>query len=395
MSAARAAAAIVTGALVLSLSGCGGDGDGDGEGTSELEKAQAKVTAKEKALDDAEAEFDEKSQQFCDASQDYVLALDRYGDLITTTAPTVGDVVEAGADLDDPRDAAESGAEDAVEAHQAVLDAKHELADAKAELQEVKNPGSASSSPPAETKEPKPLVPSATVTRVEQAEAELRAVQRGISEDTPLAQASQQFNAAVVALEMAWLRLFSDGGCLDDEQQEEAEAAVRAYTTALQQSLSDAGYYSAEVDGVYGPATVDAVESLQEAHGLPVTGTVDKATAEALENDLAAETGATAQDAAVATAAVQQTLKLAGFWDGPVDGEWTPALTDALKDFQTELGVKPTGTVDAATVAALEEAIAQAQSEPSESPSSESPDESSSPSSEESGGASATATSSS
>jgi peptidoglycan hydrolase-like protein with peptidoglycan-binding domain len=97
----------------------------------------------------------------------------------------------------------------------------------------------------------------------------------------------------------------------------------------------------------------------------------------------------------VATAAVQQTLKLAGFWDGPVDGEWTPALTDALKDFQTELGVKPTGTVDAATVAALEEAIAQAQSEPSESPSSELPDESSSPSSEESGGASATATSSS
>ena len=63
------------------------------------------------------------------------------------------------------------------------------------------------------------------------------------------------------------------------------------------------------------------------------------------------------------TAAVQQTLKLAGFWDGPVDGQWTPALTEALKDFQTELGVKPTGTVDAATIAALEKAIAEAQAE--------------------------------
>ena len=60
------------------------------------------------------------------------------------------------------------------------------------------------------------------------------------------------------------------------------------------------------------------------------------------------------------TAAVQQTLTLAGFWDGPVDGEWSPALTDALKDFQTHLGVPPSGTVDAATVAALEKAIAEA-----------------------------------
>ena len=49
------------------------------------------------------------------------------------------------------------------------------------------------------------------------------------------------------------------------------------------------------------------------------------------------------------TAAVQQTLKLAGYWDGPVDGEWTPALTEALKEFQTALGVKPSGEVDAAT----------------------------------------------
>ena len=82
---------------------------------------------------------------------------------------------------------------------------------------------------------------------------------------------------------MSWLRLFSDAGCLADEQQKQAEAAVRDYTKALQQSLLDAGYYDGEVDGVYGPATVDAVESLQKAHELPVTGTVDKATAAALE----------------------------------------------------------------------------------------------------------------
>ena len=116
---------------------------------------------------------------------------------------------------------------------------------------------------------------------------------------------------------------------------------------------------------MYGPATVDAVEALQKAHGLPVTGTVDKATAAALDEDLAAKGGAAAQEETASTAAVQQTLKLAGFWDGPVDGTWTPALTEALKEFQTELGVKPTGTVDAATIAALEKAIAKPKPEPS------------------------------
>ena len=84
----------------------------------------------------------------------------------------------------------------------------------------------------------------------------------------------------------------------------------------------------------------------------------------------------------VTTTAVQQTLKLAGFWDGPVDGEWTPELTDALKEFQTELGVKPTGTVDAATVAALEKAIAEAQAAPSEDTTDASPTAPSSESSE-------------
>jgi peptidoglycan hydrolase-like protein with peptidoglycan-binding domain len=173
-------------------------------------------------------------------------------------------------------------------------------------------------------------------------------------------EATQRFNAAAVALEMSWLKLFADTGCLTESQQELAQAAVHDYTVALQTSLSEAGYYQAAVDGVYGPATVEAVEALQKAHGLPVTGTVDKATAATLQADLQAKGGAAAQQALVSTAAVQQTLKLAGFWDGPVDGTWTPALTDALKAFQTKLGVKPTGTVDAATITALNESIATA-----------------------------------
>ena len=350
------------------LAGCGGEGDG----SSAITVAEARVTAKQEDLADAKADLEKKSAEFCGASKDYLTALDRYGDVITQTAVTVGDVRDAGSDLAEPQEDVVSGAEAAVAAQQAVVDAEQALTEAKAALAKAKKPGSTATTSAAPSS-PAPLAPAAAVNRVKKAEKELSAVQEGISDETPLTQASQQFNAAVVALEMSWLRLYADAGCLTDEQHQQAEAAVRAYTTALQTSLREAGYYAGEVDGVYGPETVAAVEALQAAHGLPSTGTVDKATAAALENDLAATGGATAQQAVATTAGVQQTLALAGFWDGPVDGEWSPALTEALKDFQTHLGVPPSGTVDAATVAALEKAIAEATAAPSESPSTESP----------------------
>ena len=365
----RRTAALIVAAVVLTMSAC----DSEGDGSSALEVAQAKVTAKEKALEDAQASLAEKSSAFCDATATYITALDRYGDLLTPTASTVGDVKEGGADLAQPQEAAMSGAEAAVAAQQAVVDAERELAEAEAALSAQKKSGSAAATNEPDTSSPTPLAPAASVTRVQQAESQFSAAQQGISDETPLALASQQFNAAAVALEMSWLRLFADAGCLTDEQEKQAQKAVSDYTSTLQTSLHDAGYYDEDIDGVYGPATVDAVQALQKAHGLPVTGTVDKATSAALQEDLAAKGGAVAQEAAASTAAVQQTLKLAGYWDGPVDGTWTPALTDALKAFQTELGVKPTGTVDAATVAALEKAIARATPEPSATGSSEAP----------------------
>lgn len=47
---------------------------------------------------------------------------------------------------------------------------------------------------------------------------------------------------------------------------------------------------------MYGPATADAIQALQKAHGLPVTGTVDKATQAPLQADLEAKGGAAAQE---------------------------------------------------------------------------------------------------
>ena len=88
--------------------------------------------------------------------------------------------------------------------------------------------------------------------------------------------------------------------------------------------------------------------------------------------ELAAKDKANADAAASAsiasTAALQQTLKLAGYWDGPIDGIWTPELTAAVSSAQKDLGVPVTGTVDAATVAAFQASLAALTATPEPTP---------------------------
>src|SRR5215217_5274828 len=79
---------------------CGGSGDG----SSALDVAEARVSAAERDLADARTDFTEKSAEFCVASATYLTALDRYGDVLTQTAVTVGDVRDAGTDLEQPRE---------------------------------------------------------------------------------------------------------------------------------------------------------------------------------------------------------------------------------------------------------------------------------------------------
>jgi murein L,D-transpeptidase YcbB/YkuD len=345
-------AAVSLAVIALTLTGCA-------DGVSPVERAQTQVAAAERAVTQAQEDLTAASAAFCASSEEYILALDRYGDILNTTAPTVGDVRVGGADLAAPSGAAKESAEAAADAQQALVTAQQELVDAQAALERATS--SATDAPeeaPAETPSVAPLAPPATVDRVVQAEADFADAQRDITDDTPLVEASEIFNSAAVALQASWLRLFADAGCLSDDQRAQAQATVAAYTTALQQDLAAVGLYTDAVDGIYGPATVAAVEQLQAASGLPVTGTVDRATAAALQAELIALGGEEAQEMVATTAAVQQTLRLAGFWTGPVDGTWTPELTEALQKFQIALGVEPTGTVDAATIAAVEKALA-------------------------------------
>ena len=202
------------------------------------------------------------------------------------------------------------------------------------------------------------LVPQATIERVQQAEDDLADAGEGITSETPLTEATAEYNSAAFALQIAWLRLFYDAGCFSDEQQAEAVEQVTAYTTALQTELQQVGYYEGAIDGIYGPETVDAVKRLQADSDLNETGFVDRATAEALDALLANLELQAAATNLTHTASVQTVLTLTGFWEGPVDGVWTDELTAALQEFQTALGVEPTGVVDTATLAAFQQALA-------------------------------------
>ena len=348
--------AVALGLILLLGTAC------SGSSATGVEAAQRRVDSAKQGLADAKDELAQAGEAFCAESRDYILAIDRYGQVFDQEAATVGDLQTLGADLAEPRESTVAAAQAVLDAHDAVNEANADLAEARADLKEAK--ASASGTPtdvePSPTPSPSaPAVPSASIDRVRDAESDLEAAARGVTDRTPIVQAAETFHAAAFALEAAWLNLFADAGCLTDEQSQQAAEAIRTYTLALQTDLATAGYLTGEVDGVYGPETVEAVEQLQSDAGLTPTGLVDLPTRAALDDAVARAGSSAASQEQIQASSVQAVLKLAGYWPGAVDGEWTPELEAALKDFQRDLGVEPTGAVDAVTLAALEDLLVE------------------------------------
>ncbi len=328
--------------------------------------AEARVAAAESGISDAEESAAAAGEQFCGSAEGYVEALDRYGKLFTDDAATVGDVQTAGADLVEPRDTVAAAVDEYEQARTALTEAEQELIDAEAALAEAI---ATASSVPISSTEPETattttIVATERIERVQQAEDDLARTGRGITESTPLAEATAEYNSAAFALQIVWLQLLAEAGCLTDEQQAEALEQVTAYTTTLQAELQSVGYYDGAIDGIYGPATVDGVKRLQADSGLPETGFVDRATALALDELLAALDRQQSAADLTHTASVQTVLTLTGHWDGPIDGVWTDELTAALQELQIALGVDPTGVVDTATLAAFQQALANRSNAP-------------------------------
>ena len=353
--------------VVALLGACGGDDDDDAttdSANTSVARAEARVETAETAVNDAEAAFTSARDAFCADSADLITVLDRYGQIIDDKAVTVGDVRTGASDLQQARAEAGSSADAAIEAREQLAAANDELTAAAAELDAARAAEASESTdavPPASetvtTATTAPPVPEDVVNRVEQAETEFAEMAEGVDDTTPLTEAAVRFVSASFAVQVAWLRLFVNAGCIDDEQRAQAITAVVDYTAALQTALQVAGFYTGEIDGIYGPGTVEAVEALQEEAGLPVTGLLDGPTERALEAAVQGQVDTAASGEATHNAAIQGALKVLGYWDGPIDGVWSEELGAAIAELQSDLGIEPTGIVDPATLNALEDAL--------------------------------------
>jgi peptidoglycan hydrolase-like protein with peptidoglycan-binding domain len=146
----------------------------------------------------------------------------------------------------------------------------------------------------------------------------------------------------------------------------------------LQAALKLLGYYTAEVNGVYGESTAKAVSEFQAAANLPVTGVTNQATWDRLFPPDETSSGSTSQatdcvcnspagseeNSSTARASfpvlrlgmrgeavvgLQERLRAKGFLRGQADGVFGPQTQAAVKAAQEQYKLKPDGVVGGQT----------------------------------------------
>ena len=153
------------------------------------------------------------------------------------------------------------------------------------------------------------------------------------------------------------------------------------HVAKLQQALKIKGYYRSTVDGKYGNGTASAVKAYQKAVNLSQTGTADKTTLNVLwgkasaPKATAAPTTTAANDpkmkgitkisqiAVPATSskgssgakvlALQQALKLKGYYKAPINSKYDDNTVSAVKAFQKANGLYADGIAGKNTIQKL------------------------------------------
>jgi N-acetylmuramoyl-L-alanine amidase len=124
---------------------------------------------------------------------------------------------------------------------------------------------------------------------------------------------------------------------------------------ALQNRLTQLGFYNGPADGVWGPSTQVALERFQRSRGLRVDGQLGPATADALGVAPAgmhqATLGQPLEPGVVRN--IQRRLGQLGYSTGGVDGVWGPGTKRAVERFQESRGLAVTGDLNPTTITAL------------------------------------------
>lgn len=141
----------------------------------------------------------------------------------------------------------------------------------------------------------------------------------------------------------------------------------------LQQALRLKGYYKGAIDGKFGDGTRSAVLDYQKAVGISRTGKADYNTIKKLFGEVSFTTVANdpkmngitriSQITVPATTrkgangknvlALQQALKIKGFYTAPIDGDYGDKTATAVKAFQKSKGLKQDGVAGNDTIKAL------------------------------------------
>ena len=120
---------------------------------------------------------------------------------------------------------------------------------------------------------------------------------------------------------------------------------------AAQNRLIELGFLSGYADGIWGPASAQAMKHFQRVNDLEQTGEPDEKTIAILMSE-----NARRDELLVA----QKKLAQLGYYAGAADGIVCDETTAAIKSFQTLHGAEPTGEPDEVTITLLDEATAYA-----------------------------------
>lgn len=150
-------------------------------------------------------------------------------------------------------------------------------------------------------------------------------------------------------------------------------APASALVVEAQQLLTAQGYEPGTIDGLFGARTRTAIEAYQQAQNLAVTGEVTEALLERLRETAAAAPPAAAEPAVAAAPpvtatapaiagrpteaatilAVQTALNQTGFGPIAATGAVSTETANAIRRFQLDQGLTPTGQVDEALIARM------------------------------------------